>query len=151
MVGCVRGMDEIVPRLWVGGLPTRTVTEGVMVDAIASCIKPYDDFPQSGLIWWAEPFPDDELQPRYRGMALDLTRRVVEWHREGLVVLVNCSYGANRSALVAGLAMVQLGVCTGEEAIGIIRSKRRLPRDHGPALDNPSFREFLRAYAPQTG
>lgn len=148
MVDCLRGMDEIVPRLWVGGLPTRTVTQGVMVDAIASCLRPYDDFPQSGLVWCAEPFPDDDLIPRYRDIALALSKRVVEWHREGLVVLVNCSYGVNRSALVAGLAMVQMGMSKGDEVIAMIRQKRRPPHDYEPVLDNPSFHEFLRTYRP---
>ena len=56
--------------------------------------------------------------------------------RDGHVVLSHCGMGYNRSALVAGLILVELGM-TGGEAVARLRERRP------GALFNPNFAECL--------
>lgn len=94
---------------------------------------------------------DGEPDPRYRFHPLDdvpsiadaelihaLGERIASLVREGKHVAVNCLGGVNRSGLLIGRALVELG-STPEEAIEAVRSAR------GPmALSNPGFVRFLR-------
>jgi len=59
----------------------------------------------------------------------------------GHKVLSHCGMGFNRSALVAGLILVNLGM-SGEEAFQVLRSKRP------GALFNEVFATYLRALPP---
>ena len=59
----------------------------------------------------------------------------------GHKVLSHCSMGFNRSALVAGLILVHLGL-SGEEAFNLLRSKRP------GALFNEVFATYLRGLPP---
>jgi protein-tyrosine phosphatase len=59
----------------------------------------------------------------------------------GHKVLSHCGMGFNRSALVAGLILVNLGL-SGEEAFQVLRSKRP------GALFNEVFATYLRALPP---
>lgn len=56
--------------------------------------------------------------------------------RSGHRVLSHCGMGFNRSALVAGLILVELGL-SGEEAVSLLRSRRP------GALFNEVFAEYL--------
>lgn len=56
--------------------------------------------------------------------------------KSGHRVLSHCGMGFNRSALVAGLILMQMGM-TGEEAVAFLRRKRP------GALFNERFAEFL--------
>jgi hypothetical protein len=96
--------------------------------------------------WVGEP------DPRYSFHPLDdvptivdaemihtLGERIAVLVREGKHVAVNCLGGVNRSGLVIGRALVELGY-TPEEAIEAVRTAR------GPmALSNPRFVRFLLA------
>jgi hypothetical protein len=88
--------------------------------------------------------------PRYRFHPIDdvpyivdaemihtVGERIASLVREGKHVAVNCLGGVNRSGLLVGRALVELGY-TPDEAIEAIRRAR------GPmALGNPSFVRFL--------
>jgi protein-tyrosine phosphatase len=56
--------------------------------------------------------------------------------RSGHRVLSHCGMGFNRSALVAGLILVELGM-SGPEAVALLRSRR------AGALFNEVFAEYL--------
>lgn len=93
---------------------------------------------------------DGESDPRYRFHPLDDVPRIADAEmihtvgeqiaslvREGKHVAVNCLSGVNRSGLLVGRALVELGY-TPEEAIEAVRSAR------GPmALSNQHFVRFL--------
>ncbi len=61
----------------------------------------------------------------------------------GQKVLSHCGMGFNRSALVAGMILVHLGL-SGEEAYQLLRSKRP------GALFNEVFANYLRSLPPAT-
>jgi protein-tyrosine phosphatase len=56
--------------------------------------------------------------------------------RQGHVVLSHCGMGYNRSALVAGLILIELGM-NGSQAVARLRERRP------GALFNPNFADFL--------
>jgi hypothetical protein len=61
--------------------------------------------------------------------------------REGHVVLSHCGMGFNRSALVAGLILTELGM-TGQQAVARLRERR------AGALYNDRFAQFLMSLRP---
>jgi len=61
----------------------------------------------------------------------------------GEKVLVHCGMGLNRSALVAGLVLIYLGM-RGEDAVALLREKRP------GALFNENFASYLAALPPAT-
>lgn len=86
------------------------------------------------------PIFDEELPdlPKLHGLAR-LGAHLVE---SGETVLSHCGMGFNRSALLAGLILVHLGM-SGEEAVAHLR--RRRPG----ALFNPVFADYLGSLPPQ--
>lgn len=80
------------------------------------------------------PIYDDDLpvRPKLHGIA----RLGASLIREGHVVLSHCGMGFNRSALVAGLILIELGL-PGPEAVQRLRERRP------GALFNERFAEFL--------
>ena len=61
----------------------------------------------------------------------------------GKKVLADCGMGLNRSALVAGLVLIYLGM-KGEDAVALLREKRP------GALYNENFASYLAALLPST-
>lgn len=87
--------------------------------------------------------------PRITGTQLVLFLRaaqdVAARLKDGEKVLVTCAAGINRSALVAGLAMVMHFQIDGAKAYSTIRKARKCP-DGGQALRNTGFANFLIGY-----
>jgi protein-tyrosine phosphatase len=85
------------------------------------------------------PFLDENLpdQAKLHGVAR-LGASLVE---SGQTVLCHCLMGFNRSALVAGLILVYLGM-TGEEVVRHLQAKR------AGALYNETFARYLRSAQP---
>ena len=67
--------------------------------------------------------------------------------RRGERVLVTCQAGINRSALVAGLAMVKAYGYAGDQALRAVRANRRNATH--VALCNPTFAEYLQRSRPK--
>lgn len=85
---------------------------------------PLDDDP------WDPPSAED--QAKIKAVASTVAQRVRAGHR----VLVTCHAGINRSGLIAGLALVELGF-TGPQAANRIKYLRG-------GLTNPQFRRLVR-------
>lgn len=145
---CARGCNYIAPDVWVGGLPEVAHDgRGMVFDRVALCCPlPIAKSREAGWFTTLSPFDDDDLTPMAVERAVELARRVAAWRREGERVLVACSYGINRSAFVAGMALVMTGEGTPDEVIRLLRGRRSLPpMAEERVLDNPSFEAFLRA------
>jgi len=78
---------------------------------------------------------DDERQPTMNKLRA-IARMAAALIRDGHVVLSHCEMGFNRSALVAGLILVELGL-PGPVAISRLRERRP------GALYNPNFAALL--------
>jgi protein-tyrosine phosphatase len=78
--------------------------------------------------------PDLEKLHAVARLGADLVRR-------GQGVLSHCGMGLNRSALVAGLILMELGM-RGEEAVRLLRARRP------GALYNERFAEYLLGHVP---
>ena len=96
---------------------------------------------------WTAPIPDDLLYlyvPFTDGLLPEaarlhsLARIVVGFLQKNRPVLVHCTLGLNRSALIAGLALTYLGF-SGPDAIKRIRERRP------GALYTPDYEAFLAA------
>jgi len=77
------------------------------------------------------PPPSPDERERIRRVARDVARRV----RAGQRVLVTCWQGRNRSGVIAGLALVELGI-PGKSAARFIRRARN-------GLTNPHFLQMV--------
>jgi protein-tyrosine phosphatase len=78
------------------------------------------------------PPPTANERAQIRAVASRVARRV----RAGRRVLVTCVQGRNRSGVISGLALVELGM-SGEQAIHLIRTFRN-------GLANPHFIDMVR-------
>jgi hypothetical protein len=88
------------------------------------------------------PIFDEDLPvlPKLHGIA----RLGASLMREGHIVLSHCGLGFNRSALVAGLILTELGM-SGPAAVDRLRSARP------GALFNERFATYLSSIAPKVG
>jgi len=84
------------------------------------------------------PFEDDDRVLPSLTKLRAIARLGAELVREGHTVLSHCTTGFNRSALVAGLILTELGA-TGAEALERVRARRP------GALFNETFAEYLAA------
>ncbi len=131
--------------LWVGAKPPvdRSYPN---IDMIVLCAAEYQP---PALPHFKGPLvrvaiPDDVLSTDELRRALSGGAAVAEALSKGKRVLVTCAAGINRSALVAGLALVRHTKMTADEVIAIMRARR-----HPDCLFNKHFVEVLKKYAPQ--
>jgi len=82
------------------------------------------------------PIDDDDQQLPAMGRLRAVARMAASLMREGHVVLSHCGMGFNRSAFVAALILMELGM-SGSEAIARLRERRP------GALYNPLFESWL--------
>lgn len=140
--------SEIIPNLWIGGHDYNDASNGRSVTAdaypkdtfnvVVSMYHRGGDFlPSEGTEHHEVLFSDSRLSPKVLERASRIGQIVAERVREGRHVLVRCQAGLNRSSLVAGLAMIELGF-KGEDAVQLIRA-RRSPW----ALCNDSYADHL--------
>jgi len=105
----------------------------------SSGYQPTDDhFPDMTVVH--APFDDDQsgLDEYQLRMAMGAVEQTVEAHDAGSCVLVTCTEGRNRSALVAAFALSLIAGISAQEAGEIVREKRGLG-----TLTNLAFREIL--------
>jgi hypothetical protein len=134
------------PGIWMGGAHTPRGNE-IRIEAIARSwfIDCAGDMPavyrDSAERWLARVFPDIDGIPvgleGIRAMVSEVTstlRRGLETSPEHLYVV--CQHGMNRSGLVAGLILRELGV-GGEDAV------ERICRARPGALSNQAFRRIV--------
>ena len=132
--------DEVYPGIWVGSVPFQKEAAAKWFTHIVLCAEqwqfPASDFPGATVIHC--PYEDDDSVMSGRTMALVFAtaRAVAEARENAGKVLVTCAAGLNRSALVAGLAMV-IGGVDGPDAVKMIRENRP------GALYNSHFAKLL--------
>lgn len=134
---------NIVARnLAIGSLPPRgraLADSGVDVLVLAAreAQPPNRDYPGVEVI--RAPFADrffEPLGPVTQRKVYATARQIAEHVKSGHNVLVTCLMGRNRSGLLAGLALRELGV-SGPEAV------RAIQKNRPGALNNPRFRDLV--------
>lgn len=139
--------DEVHARIFVGSLPPKGQALAYAgFTHLVLCAKehqpPFEDFPRVSVLHC--PFDDSDAYSgrqyqRMQVLVRDTARQVARIHRAQTTskVLVTCFAGVNRSALVAGLAMVYIGI-PGADVVHYIR-KRRFPH----SLSNKLFERMV--------
>lgn len=134
--------SEVIARLWQGGKPKPGVYD---FDLIVLTDMEYQPP--------AEAFPGAQVMrvmlndfrpatPTEYAAAAKAAEVAAEWYRAGKRILITCGAGLNRSGLVTGLTMRNLGF-TADDAVALIRRAR------GPnAIKNSNFVAFIRGYQP---
>lgn len=135
-------LDEVAPKLFVGSRPPPGRYEDI--DTIVLAAEEYQvpivQFPGTEVLH--APLDDDpsrSLREDEIRMALRTADRVARRLRAGRRVLVTCAMGLNRSALVAGLAMLEVYGMKPDEIVSRIRKARG-----SWALSNPNFEKLIR-------
>lgn len=131
--------SSIAKRLWVGGEPPldRDIAGFDVLVLCARELQP-ERVPFHGLVVRCpiDDYPDHQMLARVAATSRLLAKFIVNGKR----VLVTCSAGLNRSALVAALVISQLTTKSADEIIALIRD-RRDPR----ALYNKHFVELIQS------
>lgn len=132
-----RPMDEIVPRLWMGGYPDWKKLVGNF-DAVVSCSRMEYPIPVKRFIH----MPFDDVDEVINGDEIrETAAKVANWHRKGYKVFVHCDAGLNRSGIVVARALMFLGMPVNEAIL-------RMRKQRGEwVLFNVAFERWLRAEA----
>jgi hypothetical protein len=139
---CDDPWNEVVPGLFVGGHDVRSQSPTACIvgdefDLVVSLTAREGYGPSPGVEHVVARLADAVLDPPNAERVQQLGAVVATAVREGRRVLVRCSGGLNRSGVVVGEALVQLGLSPAE-AIATVRAAR------GPwALTNPAFAAYL--------
>lgn len=132
-------------RLWHGGCPVdfawvrRTGIDVVLDVADPDAYPPADQI--SGLTYLKCPLVDDQAVPE-PGLTLRLAGLVAGLVQDGHQALVHCTFGRNRSGLMATLVVRELLGLSGAEALAHVQSRR------DRAANNEAFADWLRALPP---
>jgi hypothetical protein len=136
--------DEIIPFLFMGGHARQgssgeriPVVVGTEFDVVISLYREGGHGPASTVEHHCREIPDGPLTAAQLADACELADTATAAVRAGRKVLVRCHSGYNRSGLVVGQALVQLGYQV-DDAIFLIRRRRSKW-----ALNNHLFVQYL--------
>jgi len=137
------GSNIAGPRrsLWVGGRPPfdRDLPDFDVLVLCARELQP-EQVAFHGYVIRC-PIPDDVLSSPEIRMVMGTARLVADSLIARRHILVTCSAGRNRSALVASLALAHVTRLSADALIRIMRARR-----HPDCLYNPHFRELLQRF-----
>jgi hypothetical protein len=132
---------ELVPgKLWHGGCPVdfewvrQTGIEVVLDLADADAFPPADEI--DGLTYLKCPLVDTDTVPD-PALTLRLAAFVAGLVDDGRTALVHCTFGRNRSGLVATLVVRELLGLSGADALAYVQQRR------DRAVNNDSFAQWL--------
>jgi hypothetical protein len=134
---------ELIPgRLWQGGCPVDfDWVEETGIDAVIDFADP-DAHPPAGatdgMIYLKAPLVDGEEVPD-PALTLRLAALVAGLIEDGRKVLVHCTFGRNRSGLMASLIVRQVLGLSGAEAVAYVQERR------DGTVNNVQFAEWLRS------
>ena len=114
--------SEVLPNLWIGGRPSTYIGYELAVSCEQHLARrPMDDY--EGLVLHCPMQDEDDfhIDPVRIGHAASLVTVVLQ--REGKV-LIHCTGGLNRSAVVAARAIEIFVGCTPREAVALLRKQR---------------------------
>lgn len=139
---------ELVPgRLWHGGCPVDFAwVRRIGIDVVLDLADP-DAYPPAeeieGLTYLKCPLVDGDELPE-PGLTLRLAALVAGLARDGHRVLVHCTFGRNRSGLMAALVVRELLGISGAAALDHVRARRT------DAVNNEGFAAWLRGLPAPT-
>jgi hypothetical protein len=137
------GGDVAGPRrsLWVGGEPPfdRDLPDFDVLVLCAREIQP-EQIAFHGYVIRC-PIPDDALSSSEVRLVMGTARLVADSLIARRQILVTCSKGMNRSALVASFALAHVTRLDADSLIRIMRARR-----HPSALYNPHFQALLHQF-----
>jgi hypothetical protein len=142
--------SELVPgRLWHGGCPVdfdwvRATGIDLVLDVADADAHPPDGA-TDGLLYLKCPLVDEGALPD-QALTLGLASLVAGLVRDGRRALVHCTFGRNRSGLMATLVVRELLGLSGAEALAHVRARRR------NVANNETFEAWLESLpAPTRG
>jgi protein-tyrosine phosphatase len=133
--------SELVPgRLWHGGCPVdfdwvRASGIDLVLDVADADAHPPDGA-VDGLVYLKCPLVDEGTIPD-PALTLGLASLVAGLVRDGRRALVHCTFGRNRSGLMATLLVRELLGLSGADALAHVRARRR------NVANNETFEEWL--------
>jgi protein-tyrosine phosphatase len=134
-------IDQIAENLFVGGNPTQDEAEKfkfiVAMNHTPNYRRPNETF------LFVAPIKDEPGRP-----PIEFLRKVAkcaEAYVDQGPTLIHCTAGLNRSAMIAGMVLINKGMCA-DEAINLIREKRGQD-----ALENEYFVAWLYSYGEERG
>jgi protein-tyrosine phosphatase len=123
-------MNEVEPGLWIGGISARKEAEDNGIEAIVSLLQEHDywnlpDLPASIVEYKFHLDDRSTHPPQVIHQLLDITTARLEQLRgEGKTVLVHCSAGMSRSAMVIMDYLIRRDNITYDRALEVLREVR---------------------------
>lgn len=146
--------NEIVTGLHVGGAPFYRGQSNYDISQFDVVVLCADNFQYIGYECFFNKkvlmrCPFEDCSRPLTAAEKDLIAKTVEFVAQRVAckrkVLVTCAAGVNRSAMVAGLVMLELfPERTADEVVAQIRKRRKL--DYGEALFNESFVKYIKEW-----
>ncbi len=134
--------NNIAPRLWIGGEPPLD-HDLPRIDMLVLCAREIQPAKTAfhGIVYKV-PLIDDVLPLGMVSQAMLAAHTVARALLQKKTVLVTCSHGRNRSALIAGLALGYVTRMTADQIVELIRQRRKT----SGVLSNEAFVGYLRKY-----
>lgn len=132
----INRQDEIFPGLWMSGTPDKWLPDVERFDLVVTAWKnaPVVD----STMEFRVHFPDSPvLTPKTKDRIREAVQATANAVIDGRQVLVRCQAGMNRSGLIVGLTLRELGL-EGYEAVNLIRTQR-----WHQCLRNPVFEHYV--------
>lgn len=140
---------EMIPgRLWHGGCPVDFAwVRRTGIDVVVDLADP-DAYPPAaeieGMTYLKVPLVDGETVPE-PGVTLRLADLVAGLVEDGHKALIHCTFGRNRSGLMASLIVRRALGVSGEEALAYVQRRR------DRTVNNEGFAEWLRSLPAPAG
>lgn len=137
-------VSEIIPdKLWQsGGVPNLGAIRKLGVHVVCDLASAFDtpifrERPEE-FVFLSWPLVDREVLPDLT-TAHAIAEAIILFMNAGKRVLVHCHSGRNRSSLIVGLILYQLGIAHGPSLVSLIRNLRDSPM----VLSNQTFAKYL--------
>jgi hypothetical protein len=133
----IHRQDEIFPGLWMSGTPDKWLPDVERFDLVVTAWKsaPVVDSTMELRVHFADSLV---LSAKTKDRIGEAVATIADSVTDGRQVLVRCQAGMNRSGLIVGLTLRELGL-TGDEAVDLIRTQR-----WHQCLRNPMFERYVR-------
>lgn len=138
--------SKIHGNIWMGGWIPPGFHVGAYFDCVVLCATEYqipDCFIDVKVHQVLLKDDGSKMTKKEAFDAVGAAKKVIDWDKQNLKILVTCFAGRNRSGLVTAIAL-----CKGQYNMSLLKATELIRSVRPNALVNPYFNEFLSKFCP---